>query len=420
MVPNAGRSRALQLRIPVWIALATALLHGCAGDTDGGAGASGDPPTDSVIPLDPAGLTRATLVEDLRLDAERESFSVVRTLAVGPKGQIAVPLPQDGQVRVYDSLGARTGTFGREGQGPGEFVTIGSVGFVGDTLWVRDARIPRMTWFAPDGSLLRTSNQETLRLAPVDSGGAPLEMPTVFFHPEVVHADGSMLGAGRYWYTDRSRVSNEIVVAVSAAGDASRVFSPAPYEDPRWYIEVEGLGWPMPFAMAPRTSFSPDGRLVADMFAQATSASGGTLTLAVMTAQGDTVFVRGYPFAGEPVSGSARDSALATLMPEGTPREGPADVGRRRQEIARERMPAVHPPASEFRVGLDGSIWIDLRPTSEGNVTLVLDPRGVPIASVLVPGGVLIRQASRDHVWAIHRDALGLTSVVRYRVEGLP
>jgi hypothetical protein len=44
----------------------------------------------------------------------------------------------------------------------------------------------------------------------------------------------------------------------------------------------------------------------------------------------------------------------------------------------------------------------------------------VPIASVLVPGGVLIRQASRDHVWAIHRDALGLTSVVRYRVEGLP
>jgi hypothetical protein len=404
----------------VFVALANAHQHGCSGDREGGPGAPGEPPADSVIPLDPAGLPRATLVEDLRLDAERESFSIVRTLAVGPRGQIAVPLRQEGQVRVYDSLGVRTGTFGREGQGPGEFVTIGSVGFVGDTLWVRDARIPRLTWFAPDGSLLRTSNQETLRLAPVDSGGAPLEMPTVFFHPEVVHADGSLLGAGRYWYPDRSRVSHEIVVAVSAAGEAARVFSPAPYEDPRWYIEVEGLGWPMPFAMPPRTSFSPDGRVVADMFAEATTESGGTLTLAVMTATGDTLFARAYPFVGERVSGSARDSALAALMPEGTPREGPADIGRRRQAIARERMPAVHPPASEFRVGLDGKIWIDLRPTRDGNVTLVLDARGVPIASVLVPDGVLIRQASRDRLWAIHRDALGLTSVVRYRVEGLP
>jgi hypothetical protein len=74
------------------------------------------------------------LVEELRLDPMAEDFSVVTNIGVGPRGQIAVLLPQDGQVRLFDSTGARLAAIGRRGSGPGEFQFPARVGWVADTM----------------------------------------------------------------------------------------------------------------------------------------------------------------------------------------------------------------------------------------------------------------------------------------------
>ena len=78
------------------------------------------------------------LVEDLRLDANVEDFSVVSWVYVGPQGEIVVPERQDYRVRVYDSTGTLMATIGRRGEGPGEFQAPGPVFWAADTLVVFD------------------------------------------------------------------------------------------------------------------------------------------------------------------------------------------------------------------------------------------------------------------------------------------
>ena len=78
------------------------------------------------------------LVEDLRLDANAEDFSVVSWVYVGPQGEIVVPERQDYRVRVYDSTGTLMLTIGRRGEGPGEFQAPAPVFWAADTLVVFD------------------------------------------------------------------------------------------------------------------------------------------------------------------------------------------------------------------------------------------------------------------------------------------
>jgi hypothetical protein len=71
-----------------------------------------------------------------------------------------------------------------------------------------------------------------------------------------------------------------------------------------------------------------------------------------------------------------------------------------------------------IRIGLDNTIWIGLRATSEGNPWLVLDSAGVPIGRVLLPRNVLLMEASRERIWASEENADGLRSIIRFVVAG--
>ena len=139
------------------------------------AGCADEPPAAaSPWSLGTSGLPRATLVEELRLDAQAEDFSAVSFIYVGPDGRMAIPLRQDRQIRIYDAAGERIGAVGREGEGPGEFSFVGRVGFIGDTLWANDRQLGRVTFFAPDGAVLRTWSPEEVLLDPPDGAwGAP-------------------------------------------------------------------------------------------------------------------------------------------------------------------------------------------------------------------------------------------------------
>jgi hypothetical protein len=70
-------------------------------------------------------------------------------------------------------------------------------------------------------------------------------------------------------------------------------------------------------------------------------------------------------------------------------------------------------------LGLDQTIWIGMRPTGEERGYLILNGRGDPIGSLMVPTSTRIRQASATRIWVTETDDDGLSSVVRYRVLGL-
>lgn len=357
----------------------------------------------------------AQLVEELRLDANAEDFSAIGRIHVGPHREIVVPLWQDMQVRVYDSTGRRIGALGRRGAGPGEFQSLTAMGWVADTLWIFDHTNDRFTYVGPDGTLLRTAPPpRAFQRGAVTVAGRRGQILRAL--PFALLTDGRMLVEGFVRFADGAggaRISVEV-----GPGEALGSLQERPsYQDERWSMTVAGLGREIPFTQGPLFAFTYEGSRFAHLVTEILSGAGGTYTIAMFRGIGDTMFVRTYPFSGTPVPQHARDRALDALLPQpGEATEGPSDLGRRFQEIARDRMPPVYAPVQAMVLGLDETTWLTLRDVGQGRVALGLDARGDVIGRVSLPPRTTLRQATRTHVWVTESDEDGLASVVRYRV----
>ena len=354
------------------------------------------------------GLGEWELVEDLRLDANVEDFSAVWFFYVGPRGEIVVPERQDYRVRIYDSAGTLVATVGRSGEGPGEFQHVTAGLWAADTLVVYDVPLSRLTYFLLDGTLVRTV---AVPYRAPNFGASPQGRDTTFqiFNPEVIDDEGAMLGLA---YTsvlvdERMESGGQVVLRVARDGTPRIIASPPQYDDERWSVTVSGVSSPVPFAFRPRYGFARDGSRF--LFATADQSTlDGTYNLTMLRPTGDTVFAQSYAYDGEPIPASVVDSAIFAIRSES---------GRRRsaRALARQRAPAVFPP-NDVTLGLDGTVWVELRPTDHGTPVHVVSETGDPIASLLLPGRSKIQQASRTHVWVTATNLVDLASVVRYRV----
>jgi hypothetical protein len=82
-----------------------------------------------------------------------QEFYLVVTPFLLPDGRVAVPLRSTNSIRLFSESGEYIGTFGREGQGPGEMTGLSSAWARGDTIEAFDGRQKRITRFMPDGSV---------------------------------------------------------------------------------------------------------------------------------------------------------------------------------------------------------------------------------------------------------------------------
>lgn len=345
------------------------------------------------------------LVEDLRLDANAEDFSVVSWVYVGPQGEMVVPERQDYRVRVYDSKGTLTATIGRRGEGPGEFQAPAPVFWAADTLVVFDMLLARATYLLPDGTPART---EAGRFFRPDFGTSDADSTYMAFTPVAVDEEGAMLGTAYLNFsTSGTREARLVVLRVSRDGEPTVVATAPQWDDERWNVTISGLTNPVPFTFRPWPEIAPDGSRF--LFATADQSTlDPTYNLAMVRPTDDTVFSRSYPYPGETIPDSAMDRGIAEMVPE-------SDLARRFRAVARERAPLVYPPAA-VTLGLDGTIWVELRRTDRGTPVHVLSETGDQIGSLLLPPRSRIRQASLTHVWVTEYDPLDLASVVRYRV----
>ncbi len=350
------------------------------------------------------------LVEDLRLDANAEDFSVIPRVYVGPQREIVVPEPQDSRVRVYDSTGTLMVTIGRRGEGPGEFQAVAPVFWAADTLVVFDMQLARATYLLPDGTPART---EAGRFFRPDFGASGADSSFMFFTPEAVDEEGAMLGSAYLNVSTggRREPARLVVLRVSRDGEPHVVASPPQWDDERWGVTISGLTNSVPFAFQPWPEIAPDGSRF--LFATADQSTlDATYNLTLVRPNHDTVFARSYAYAAEPIPDSAMDRGIAEMVPEN-------NLARRFRAQARERAPAVYPPAG-VTLGLDGTIWVALRPTEHGTPVHVLSETGDPIGSLLLPARSRIQQASMTHVWVTEYDPFDLASVVRYRIVRHP
>ncbi len=365
-------------------------------------------------------LPRWSLVEDLRLDADAEDFSLVRTIRVGANGWIAVSLPQESQVRLHDPEGRRAATIGRRGEGPGEFTLVGGLTWLADTLVIEDVRTRRYTWVGLDGAVLRT---RTLPFpfeatAAEDASGSDTIQLSIFV-PLSAAPGGAVLGTG-YIQSETRRAGGAplppVLVSLSEDQSARVVLTPPDLFAERRMVTIDGLSNTVPFANRPPPAFSSNGSRIAFVEADQ-SRTDGTFEVTLVRADGDTVFHRSFPFEGHPVSRAAADSALSAMAERlGASTEVDGGRARRFVELAGERIPAVHDPVEGLVAALDGTVWLTLREASGGRDALVLAPDGSPAARVLLPERSRVQDASESHLYVTETDALGLVSVVRYRI----
>lgn len=131
---------------------------------------------------------RLNIVEERILSSDGESFDIINSLAMGPRGDLFVYDAIQKRIVHLDENGQLIRTVARQGSGPGEYTFLIALGVVGDTLWFVDAGLRRLTLYDLSGKLIGTSNLSVT----VDSR-YPASIPLAFL------ADRSLLvrpGAG--------------------------------------------------------------------------------------------------------------------------------------------------------------------------------------------------------------------------------
>ena len=162
-MPTRPRSPRVLL-FPLLVLLAATLAVGCEQDPASGVGDltttidtinavvhianSGTPPEwqlTQVVSIGPKSVTEQETPDE---------FGRVSAVALGPDGTVFVADAGNHEIRVFGLDGAHLRTFGREGEGPGEFESIYSIAWAGDRLLAFDPPLGRIGEFSADGEWL--------------------------------------------------------------------------------------------------------------------------------------------------------------------------------------------------------------------------------------------------------------------------
>lgn len=351
----------------------------------------------------------ATLIEELRIDGATEDLVPIGAVAVAEDGTMALTQRQDYVVRFFSMIGKALGAMGGRGQGPGEFASVGRVGWLGDTLWVSDFSLRRITLISPSRTLLRTLTfQAEAGPAPGDVGRVPtfpFLIPTGMFPDGSIHAS-LQLGAGQ----DAPELfrNHTAYGRVSPTGIVERIIARMPIGDVQLNLPEGSVPWPFPNRTIHEVS--PDASRTAVAVASLEGADAGTFSVTVLGAQGDTVFSRHYPFESVPIPAGVGDSVIAASASRIS---HPVLAAAFRRGA---RVPPVYPPLQGLVLGRDGTIWVQITGRGEERQYVVLGSDGDPLGTVLLPSRSRVAAASRERMWVIERDEVNLESVVRYQV----
>ena len=137
---------------PVALPLASLLLAaGCTRDQAAPISGSGGSDAPVWTAATAWTISTAPVVRMGKGDTGSELFDGVRIIQHLDDHRIGVVDGTVAGIRVFDPTGDLAYVMGREGEGPGEFRRINALLVRGDTIYVADARLGRLTWYDLDG-----------------------------------------------------------------------------------------------------------------------------------------------------------------------------------------------------------------------------------------------------------------------------
>jgi hypothetical protein len=352
---------------------------------------------------------RYTLTPDITIDSHSNDLSPVSFLVVSPHGVIAVGQSQDHVVRFFDPAGKSLGTFGREGEGPGDFRGMDFAGWFGDTLWVHDYALRRFTFVSPLRKLARTIGAAHDIVVPGDTVQTAMVTGAI-----ALYRDGTELLAAvlpstvserpAWAHDDDHTDSRMVLVAVSAQGRFQRQVSLEPADD-CGMVMMRGYG----FCGHPKVGLGPGTELFAWATMSVAGADSGTYQVILLDRNGRKRYARRYPFTAQPIPQHVLDSVAARSR-------GGRDPVVKRSMMPKIPPPKTYPPVEGLVTGADGAVWVHLRATPSGVPWVMLSPRGDVIGTLMLPANVTIMTIAPGMAWGTAKDADDVESVVRYRV----
>jgi len=325
-------------------------------------------------------------------------LTTVGGIAVLDNGYIAVLQPLDKVLRVFDSTGRYTRTVGGPGAGPGEFTRPWLIGTHGDSLWVWDRALGRMSIFGPEWRFARSLLVPTPGQGVLLADGSVVALPIPRYSAYPVEHRPAVVG--------RLGIGGRLLDTLFIASVEYHVLS-YPYQG-RFVVGRQ------PFDDGPLLTFAADGTSFVHVERAARAgATRRTFSVTRITENGDTLYSAAYPY--DPIPIGRRDIEVAV---EYLHRSGPQDRARERRIREALYIPDHHPTVTRVLVGTDGVAWLR-REVSEAETVrwTVLDPAGQAIYSVALPANAEVLSAARHVAWGVVLDEQDVPSIVRFRVD---
>jgi hypothetical protein len=315
----------------------------------------------------------------------------------------------DQSILLVGREGTLRGSWGRKGQGPGEFEQVLGLGVSGDTLVAYDGSTRRLTARLRDGSLVTTAVQ------PPRDAQPPLEPLGL--------AAGSLV-YGIPGPSVPSRQASNIVLVVRASGDGASVDTVGALDTSNLSTRIQFEGGSLtlfqPFVHRDHVAIDPTGQwlvIVRPPSSQFHSGTDGVRIDALGPAGPLTAIA---PHRPVPLSDASvrrwLDERSRTLA-----RRFTSEASARSAIAERLLRPDHHPPVRRALVGHDGTVWwlhspLDARADQWG----VIDLRTRRITSVSLPANSHPLVVAADGAWVLEEDTDGEQILVRYRIRATP
>lgn len=309
-------------------------------------------------------------------------------------GRFVVVNAGTSELRLYDPNGSYLGSFGRDGEGPGEFRRPAAVLPFADSLLVWDSRLRRMSVFTTAGRFVRSFRIESagFTLAGRFADGSLLMHPRLL-RPTLEMGDGLRRDLAPY-------------VLYSMDGDSVGAFTWLGAEVIIRLFEGGGI------SAATRS-------LNRQTYAAVTDTSvfvGSNEAYVIEEYARDGQLLRSLqrPIAATPVTDArvAREAeAIALRLPE----ERRASFRQNWQDMP---QPSALPFYSGLNISADGHLWVKkFSSLGDPNDTWsVFDPSGRLLGQVELPEGLTLYQVGDDYVLGRWRDDLDVEYIVMYEL----
>ncbi len=334
-----------------------------------------------------------TIGADLRASREYQ-FDQISGVIRLPEGEILVA-DAGNTLRVYRENGDYLATWGREGEGPGEFGFLGGLARLGsDSVVAWDRRSRRLTVFDATGMVAR---ENTLREAPelilrgsVGRGRLVFERVIEF---EFNLSEFDELLAGRSGNEEFQRQQGTVEIR-GATGGLLAVVGPYPHTEYHFPTPAVLFVGPVRFSRGMIT---------------------GVWDSLVVAGPNDSYELRGHGVNGE-LDRIIRWNRIPIVADE-THRRAFADEN---PQSNQEAPMASHLPMFDRVIGDElGYLWVrdyDM-PDEETVRWTVFDSNGAIVTRLTTSDRLMVREIGRDHILASQTDDLGIQSVVVLSLE---